>query len=226
MVIIVAGASGGLGGYVASEMTKDHNVIGTFHTKAFSLPKVEAIATDVTNENSVAHLLAKVEVYNGEVVLVNMTGVTCARLAHNLTFNEWFHVLNVNLNGTFILCRAFLPLMWERKWGRIINVVSVVSQLGIPGTSAYAASKEGVVGLTKVLAKENATKGITVNALSLGYFDRGMIEAVPAKMLDIIKGQIPMGHLGHPSNIVAAIRFLIEADYVTGAVIPINGGLA
>ena len=110
--------------------------------------------------------------------------------------------------------------------GRIINVSSVVSTLGVPGTSAYAASKEGVIGLTRVIAKENASLGITANVLSLGYFDRGMIEQVPTKMLESIEAQIPMGHLGHPRSIVSAINFLIEAEYVTGAVIPINGGLA
>ena len=223
MLVVVVGASGGLGSYVATEMAKSHRVMGTYLANQIPLDGVKMVRMDATNLTDSTRLAETVR--GNDIVLVNLAGSTCANITHKLSSQDWRDVLNVNLNAPFYLARSFIPIMRERGWGRIINAVSVVSQLGVPGTSAYAASKEGVVGLTRVLAKENARKGITVNAISLGYFDRGMIDAVPEKMLETIKVQIPVGHLGHPQNIVSAIKFLIEADYVTGAVIPINGGL-
>ena len=223
MLVVVVGASGGLGSYVATEMAKSHRVMGTYLANQIPLDGVKMVRMDATNLTDSTRLAETVR--GNDIVLINLAGSTCANITHKLSSQGWCDVLNVNLNAPFYLARSFIPIMREKGWGRIINAVSVVSQLGVPGTSAYAASKEGVVGLTRVLAKENARKGITVNALSLGYFDRGMIDAVPEKMLETIKAQIPVGHLGHPQNIVAAIKFLIEADYVTGAVIPINGGL-
>ena len=222
MVIILVGVSGGLGGYVGTTLAmKGYDVLGTYCTRE---PVITGfVRLDITNGASVMDLAT--ELPYKRIVLVNMSGVTCAAYTHKMPDSDWFRVVDVNLNGTFNLCKHFLPIMRRNMWGRIINVSSVVAALGVPGTSAYAASKEGIVGLTRVIAKENAALGVTANVLSLGYFDRGMIQDVPEKMLETIRGQIPMGRFGDPANIVAAIEFLIEADYVTGAVIPINGGL-
>jgi acetoacetyl-CoA reductase/3-oxoacyl-[acyl-carrier protein] reductase len=115
--------------------------------------------------------------------------------------------------------------MREQGYGRIINFSSVVAQKGIPGTSAYAASKAALWGLTKSIAVENASKGITINNLNLGYFDIGMIKDVPDEMLSIIKKSIPQQKLGEPENILKAVEFLINADYMTGSSIDLNGGL-
>ena len=224
MVIILVGASGGLGGYVGDALArKGHDVIGTYCTRAPAVLGIDDVHLDITDNASVLSLVA--ELSCKRIVLVNMSGITCAAYTHKMSDGDWSRVMDVNLNGTFNLCKHFLPIMRQDGWGRIINISSVVAALGVPGTSAYAASKEGIVGLTRVIAKENADRGVTANVLSLGYFDRVMIQDVPEKMLETIRGQIPMGRFGDPANIVAAIEFLIEADYVTGAVIPINGGL-
>lgn len=225
MVIVVVGASGGLGEYVAGELAREYMVIGTYHTTSVEIPGIEIVGLDIRSYTAISSFVDKVRSCDGDVVLINMASLSCASLAHTLLLADWFNVIDVNMHGAYYLCRAFLKLMRDRGWGRIINISSVVPHLGVPGTSAYSASKLGVEGLTKVLARENATRGITVNALALGYFDRGMIESVPDKMMDSILSTIPMRHLGHPKNIVAAIRFLIDSDYTTGTTIHIDGGL-
>jgi NAD(P)-dependent dehydrogenase (short-subunit alcohol dehydrogenase family) len=115
--------------------------------------------------------------------------------------------------------------MRKQEWGRIINVSSIVGQMGVPGTAAYSASKGGILSLTRTLAAENAAKNITVNAIALGYLEIGMINVVPPDRRELIRETIPMKRLGSPRNLELAIRFLIECDYITGAVIDINGGL-
>jgi acetoacetyl-CoA reductase/3-oxoacyl-[acyl-carrier protein] reductase len=115
--------------------------------------------------------------------------------------------------------------MREQQYGRIINMSSVVAQTGIPGTSAYAASKSGLWGMTKALSVENATKGITINTLNLGYYEIGMIDEVSQEMQNIIKDKIPQKKFGDPSNILNAAKFLINSPYITGTNIDINGGL-
>jgi NAD(P)-dependent dehydrogenase (short-subunit alcohol dehydrogenase family) len=123
------------------------------------------------------------------------------------------------------MCSALLPYMRQQQWGRIINISSIVGQMGVPGTGAYSASKAGVLGLTRTLAVENATKNITVNALLLGYFSVGMIETIEQETQEQVRSKIPMKRFGHPRNVELAIRFLIAADYVTGSVVKIDGGL-
>jgi acetoacetyl-CoA reductase/3-oxoacyl-[acyl-carrier protein] reductase len=129
------------------------------------------------------------------------------------------------LIGTFNVIRAVLPLMREERYGRIINFSSVVAQMGIPGTSAYAASKAGLSGLTKSIAVENAKRGITINNLNLGYFDIGMISEVSNEFQKLIKDKIPTGNFGNPINIFKAINFIIETDYINGTSIDLNAGL-
>jgi NAD(P)-dependent dehydrogenase (short-subunit alcohol dehydrogenase family) len=138
---------------------------------------------------------------------------------------EWESVISTNLTGSFHLARFFLPQMRKRGWGRIIFLSSVVGQKGIPGTCAYAASKAGLFALTKTLAVENASKGITVNCLALGYFDVGMIMTIPEHIRMDIRDSIPTGRFGTAQEIEGVVRFLIESDYVNGATININGAL-
>lgn len=123
------------------------------------------------------------------------------------------------------MCRAMLPFMRQQEWGRIINISSIVGQVGVPGTVAYSASKSGLFGLTRTLAVENASRNITVNTLALGYFSVGMINVIRPEIQEQIKAKIPMKRFGDPHNVELAIRFLIECDYITGATININGGL-
>lgn len=139
---------------------------------------------------------------------------------------EWDDTLEVNLTGTFLFSKYVLPTMREKAFGRIINISSVVGQIGIVGTSAYAASKAGMMGLTKTMAREVITKGITVNCLALGYFEAGMFLSLKSDIQEFIKKSIPMKRLGRPQELVHSLKFLIHEDssYITGETININGG--
>ena len=123
------------------------------------------------------------------------------------------------------MIRAVLPVMREQSYGRIINFASVVAETGIPGTSAYAASKSGLWGMTRSIAVENASKGITINNLNLGYFDIGMINEVSDEYQKIIKEKIPSGKFGDPKNIYNAVKFIMESEYLNGSSIDVNGGI-
>jgi len=227
MLVVVTGASGGLGSYVAQELYETHDVVGTYHTNWDGMPRLcREVRLDVTDERVVNQFAADVVKGWGEngICLLNMAGIPSARVVHKTTLADWVRVLDVNLTGSFLLCKALLPAM-RANGGRIINFSSVTVQMGVPGAGAYAASKAGIEALTKVIAMENAKYPVTANCLSLGYFDRGMIDDVPEETRASLVTTIPVGHLGDPSNIVSAVRFLMEADYVTGQVIAINGGL-
>lgn len=180
---------------------------------------------DVTDASSVDHFAKAVGDRLGQIVLVNLAGVSIDGMGHKMDELTWDRVVDTNLKGTFLMCRAMLPFMRKEEWGRIINISSIVAQKGIPGTVAYAASKGGLFSLTRTLATENAAKNITVNALALGYFEAGMINVLKPELQEQIRATIPMRRFGHPRNIELAIRFLIDADYITGAVLNINGGL-
>ncbi len=156
---------------------------------------------------------------------LDAAGISLDGMAHKLPEASWDTVLDTNLKGSFNMARAVLPLMRDESWGRIINLSSIVGQIGVPGTAAYSASKAGLFGLTRALAAENASKNVTINTLALGYFDAGMIKTIPPEQLAKIVSTIPMKRLGDPRDLVRAVRFLIEADYVTGTTININGGL-
>jgi NAD(P)-dependent dehydrogenase (short-subunit alcohol dehydrogenase family) len=159
------------------------------------------------------------------VTLVNLAGISLDSLCHNFSSADWNRVLAVNLTGSFLMSRGLLPYMMKERWGRIINISSVVSRIGVAGSCAYAASKAGLMGLTRTLAKEYAPYGIRVNCLSLGYFSSGLIDTIPAGRVKSIKEEIPVKRLGDVRDISAAIEFLIKCDYITGAEINLNGGL-
>jgi len=225
--IILTGASGGLGRALAFGLWANYDLIGTYwQTPIESMAEhVAFYRMNVQDAESVAAFAAQVLPMLGPVVLVNLAGVSIDGMAHKLAEDAWDQVLNTNLKGAWLMSRAFLPHMRAFGWGRIVNVSSVVGQMGVPGTAAYAASKSGLFGLTRTLAAENATKGVTVNALALGYFQAGMGMALTGKVAEAVTAKIPMGKFGDSANVSAAIRFCIAADYMTGAVIPLNGGL-
>lgn len=216
--IVIIGASGGIGKYLAAKLPPP--IIGTYYEH----PRAGLHHLDVRDEREVQYFANSCHL-GKRIVLINAFGITRNAIGHKMQEFEWDEVVDSNLKGVWLACKHFLPLMRANGWGRIINLSSVVGQAGVPGTAAYAASKAGLVGLTKALAVENATRGVTANCISLGYFDAGMIRSVPDDMLETIKAIIPMKQLGNPDNIVYAVNFLIAADYVTGAVIDVNGGL-
>jgi NAD(P)-dependent dehydrogenase (short-subunit alcohol dehydrogenase family) len=161
-------------------------------------------------------------------ILVNNAGVTMDRTVRKMTPEEWDHVLQVNLHGTFYMCRAVLQHMIDRGSGRIVNISSVIGEIGNIGQANYAASKSGLFGLTMSLARECANKGITVNTVAPGFIATEMLAAVPAEALERVVSRIPVGRLGEPEEVARVVEFLAdpESSYITGDVYSINGGLA
>ncbi len=226
-MIVISGASGGLGRHLIEHLGIEYEIIGTFNTHE-PLPTDRVVGfyqVDVTDSASVQRFATAAADKLKRIVLINLAGVSQDGMGHKMSDIIWDRVVDTNLKGTFLMCRAMLPLMREQEWGRVINVSSIVGQMGVPGTVAYSASKSGLFGLTRTLAAENATRGITVNALSLGYFDTGMIDVIMPDIQEQIKAHIPMRRFGNPRNVEQAVRFLIECDYITGSTININGGL-
>ncbi len=160
-------------------------------------------------------------------VLVNNAGITVDRTVRKMEPKEWAHVIEVNLNGAFYMSSAALEQMIGQGYGRIINISSVVGEMGNIGQANYAAAKSGLFGLTMSLALESANKGITVNCVAPGFIATEMVSALPENVLEKVIAQIPAGRLGEPDEVARVVEFLADPDsrYITGAVFSINGGL-
>jgi len=165
--------------------------------------------------------------FGGVDILVNNAGIVRDKSFVKMTPDMWNDVLSVNLNGTFYCTKAFIDSMIEKKYGRIVNISSVVGKMGNFGQANYTASKAGVIGLTKALAREFAGKGVTVNAIAPGYIETDMVKGVPADAMEKVLAKIPLGRLGKASEVAGTVAFLAsrDGDYITGQVIDINGGL-
>jgi NAD(P)-dependent dehydrogenase (short-subunit alcohol dehydrogenase family) len=226
-MIIITGASRGIGNFLFQQFCLEgETVIGTYNsTKPNTDCSQNMMKLDITDEKQVHQWVKGLNSKLTKITLINCAGVNYNSYAHKADIGQWTNVINVNLIGTFLMINAVLPIMREENYGRIINFSSVVAQAGVPGTSAYAASKSALWGLTKSIAVENAKKGITINNLNLGYFDIGMIGQVPNEHLKKIKNLIPSEKLGSPVIIFNTIKFLMENDYVNGTSVDINGGL-
>jgi len=159
-------------------------------------------------------------------ILVNNAGVTRDSMLHKMTPAQWNEVIAADLTSCFNMCRAVIEGMRERGFGRIVNISSINGQKGQLGQTNYAAAKAGMIGFTKALALESATKGITVNAIAPGYIATDMVAAVPEEVLARIKGQIPVGRLGQPEEVARIVEFLVSPDcgFITGTTIAANGG--
>lgn len=224
-MIVISGASKGIGKYLLTRFVEDNiNVLGLYNsTKPIEFQSYYH-QVDIRDEEQIIQFTRDNNNLEN-LVLINCAGVNVNSFTHKFDFQEWKKVFEVNTHGTFLLIKNLLPIMREQSYGRIINISSVVPQIGTVGTSAYAASKSALWGMTKVVSNENARKGVTVNCLNLGYFNVGMIEEVPKNILDTIIESIPQKKLGDPENIYNAIIFLIQSEYITGTSIDINGGL-
>ncbi len=160
-------------------------------------------------------------------ILVNNAGIVRDKSFVKMTHDMWEDVLSVNLNGTFYCTKAFIEGMLERKYGRIINISSVIGRMGNFGQANYTASKAGMIGLTKALAKEFAGKGVTVNAIAPGFIETDMVKGVSGEVMEKIVAKIPLGRLGRATEVAGTVAYLAsqDGDYITGQVIDINGGL-
>jgi NAD(P)-dependent dehydrogenase (short-subunit alcohol dehydrogenase family) len=186
---------------------------------------IQADLRDAIQIQSAIH--AVLEKWNKVDVLINNAGISQSDMSWKTSVNDWNETIQVNLTAPFVLSKLLLPIMKQNGFGRIINISSVVAQTGVIGTSSYTASKAGLLGLTKTLSKEVAKHNITVNALALGYFNRGMIKDVPDEFREEIIESIPKNELGKPRIIAETIHFLMsnDANYLTGQTINLNGGL-
>jgi len=183
---------------------------------------------DVTSPESVKEAFAKTLKDKTRLdVLVNNAGITRDGLAMRMKPADWDLVLNINLNGAFRCIQQALPTMMRNRWGRIINIASVVGQAGAAGQANYAASKGGMIAMTKALAQEIGSRGITVNAIAPGYIETDMTRVLPEEVKAKILAQVPIGRIGQPEDIAAAVKFLAseEAAYITGHVLAVNGGM-
>jgi 3-oxoacyl-[acyl-carrier protein] reductase len=160
-------------------------------------------------------------------ILINNAGITRDGLLLRMREEDWNLVLQVNLNGTFHCTKAVLQPMTKQRWGRIINIASIVGVMGNAGQANYAASKAAVIGFTKTVAREYASRQVTVNAVAPGFIDTAMTQTLPADVKEMLQKQIPLGRLGLPADIAEAVKFLAseEAGYITGQVLHVNGGM-
>jgi len=187
-----------------------------------------AIKVNVADLKDVERMVeAIVEQFGRIDILVNNAGITRDRLILRMTEEDWDAVLNVNLKGTFNCTKAAIRHMSKQKSGKIVSIASVSGEMGNPGQANYAASKAGVIGFTKTIAREFAGRGINVNAIAPGYIQTPMTDAVPEKAKEELKRMIPMERLGQPEDVAQAVLFLVSenSSYITGQVLNVNGGI-
>jgi 3-oxoacyl-[acyl-carrier protein] reductase len=235
---LVTGASGGIGGAIAKALHAQGAAVVLSGTKTEALEKLASelggraytAACNLSDPASVEALPKAAETAAGASIdiLVNNAGITRDNLFLRMKDEEWEQVLAVNLTAAFRLSRAVLRGMMKKRWGRIIQITSVVGATGNPGQGNYAAAKAGLVGMSKSLAMEVASRNITVNAIAPGFIATAMTEVLTDDQKKTIAERIPMGRMGAPSEIAAAVIYLAseEAAYVTGETIHINGGMA
>jgi len=228
-MILITGASRGIGRYLFTHFKQDGlSVIGTYNSTTIGLDEDRDCyyKVDISDSKAVEEMIISIKDSLTKIVLLNCAGISYNSFAHKADIALWGRVIDVNLKGSFNVIHQVLPLMREQGYGRIINFSSVITSLPTPGVSAYAASKAGLLGLTKSLAAENAAKGITINAINLGYVNIGMgINEVPIKYQEKMKTQIPAGRFCEPEEVYNTVNYLIQTEYVNGTAIDINGAL-
>jgi 3-oxoacyl-[acyl-carrier protein] reductase len=233
---LVTGATGGIGGAIAKALHGQGATVAISGTRA---EKLEALASelgervfvlpcDLRDRPAVQQLPDAAEKALGQVdILVNNAGITHDNLFMRMKDEEWDDVINVNLTSVFVLTRGILRGMMRRRAGRIVNIASISGVLGNPGQANYAASKAGLVGMTKSLAREVASRGVTANCIAPGFISTPMTDALTPKQVEAIAAAIPTQTFGKPEDIAAAVVFFAsdEAAYVTGETMHVNGGM-
>ena len=251
-VAFVTGGSRGIGAAITRSLAKQGAIVAAGYSR--DRDRAEAFAAELAADGLTSSVhqgnigsaedcrrtVAEVIEQHGRLdVLVNNAGITSDKTVLKMTDEDWYKVIAVNLSGAFFMSQAALPHMIERGSGRIVNISSIIGQMGNIGQANYAASKSGLFGLTKTMAREAAFQlaragkleedgiGITVNTVAPGYIATEMVEAVPEKALERIKAQIPVGRLGRPDEVARVVHFLVadQSSFITGAVFAVNGGM-
>ncbi|UZP74883.1 3-oxoacyl-ACP reductase FabG [Candidatus Paraluminiphilus aquimaris] len=236
-VALVTGATRGIGKAIAHELaTAGHKVIGTATSDAGAATIAEnlraaggaGIRLDVSDVEAVRESVAAIVSEHGApTILVNNAGITRDNLMMRMKDDEWGDVLNTNLNALFTVSKACLRGMTKARWGRIINISSVVGSMGNAGQANYAASKAGAEGMSRAMAKELGSRSVTVNCVAPGFIATDMTEVLTEEQKGLILGQIPLGRLGAPEEIAKVVAFLASdaGGYITGETIHVNGGM-
>jgi 3-oxoacyl-[acyl-carrier protein] reductase len=234
---LVTGASGGIGADIARMLHGAGATVGLSGTRVEPLEALAAelgerahvLPCNLSDMEAVTELPKQAAVAMGSVdILVNNAGITRDNLFMRMSDDEWSSVMDVNLTATFKLCKGVMRGMMKARWGRIVNISSIVGATGNPGQANYAASKAGMIGMSKSLAYEVASRGITVNAVAPGFITTAMTDKLNDDQKGAIMTQIPAGRMGEPSEIASAVLYLAstEAGYVTGTTLHVNGGMA
>jgi NAD(P)-dependent dehydrogenase (short-subunit alcohol dehydrogenase family) len=226
-MVIITGASRGIGQYLFKELLNEGLTVKGTYNSTLPAKEIDEFLTkvDISDFSQVEQWINSIDKDLNNLVLINCAGKSYNSFAHKSDIEAWKNVIDVNLIGTFNIIRLLLPKMREQNYGRIINFSSVVAKIPTQGVSAYASSKAALWGLTKSLAAENSTKGITINNINLGYSTIGMINEVPEEFLMQIKLKIPAGKLCEPADILKTVKYLIDTSYINGTSIDLNGGM-
>lgn len=239
-VVVVTGAGRGIGRAIAEELGQGGAKVVVNYSKSKEAaedlvatlqksgsPEAVAIQGDVSDATQAAKLIEETISRFGRIdVLVNNAGINIDRSMKNLSTQDWDKVIQVDLNSYFYTVKAALPHFMQQKSGKIINISSVIGQMGNFGQANYAAAKAGIIGLTKTAALELARSNVTVNAICPGFIATEMFESIPEKPKEAILARIPLGRAGTPQEVARAVRYLIvDGDYITGESLNINGGL-
>ncbi len=238
-VVVVTGAARGIGAEIAREFSSkgatiiisdvnQDNLNNTYAELSKSNSNILGIKSDISKLNEAQQLIEKtLESYGKVDVLVNNAGVTRDNLLMRMSEDEWDQVIDINLKGTFNCIKAVTRAMVKQKYGKIINISSVVGLMGNAGQSNYSASKAGIIGLTKSVARELASRNITCNAIAPGFIETRMTANLDEKVIDNLKSQIPLGRLGSVTDVAKLVCFLAseDASYITGQVINVDGGM-
>ena len=236
---VVTGGARGIGRTVCERLSIEGARIVAVDRNAAALEEVVAVlkgrggealavVADIANPAEVEALAARtLEVFGRVDILVNNAGITRDGLLLRMSEEDWDAVLDINLKGAFLCTKALTRPMMKQRWGRVVSVSSVIGLIGNAGQANYAASKAGLLGLTKAVAKELASRHITVNAVAPGFIETAMTEALDEKVRGALQAQIPLGRLGSPEDVANAVAFLCseEAAYITGQVIAVDGGM-
>ncbi len=239
-VALVTGSARGIGKAIALRLGKEgYKVIVSDLAAGERCEKVvqeirndggiaTAVSCDVTDPTQIKEMIDQIITTYGRLdILVNNAGIAKNNLLARISEDEWKKTIDTNLNGTFLCTKAVIRQMMKQRYGRIVNISSVVGLYGNPGQAHYAASKAGIIGLTKTLAKEVGSRGITANAIAPGYIQTSMTEDLKEEYWDEILRQVPLRRAGTPEDVAGVVAFLVssDADYITGQVIVVDGGM-